>query len=70
VTPTSNLTAYPISLPTKKAKALNVIISSEMELPSFAKEYENITSCLDAIFDKDRLFAKLEVAVFSRTGDC
>jgi hypothetical protein len=40
-----------------------------MKLPSFAREYENITSLLDTRLDKDMIFTKLEVALFSRTKD-
>jgi hypothetical protein len=42
------------------------IISSKMKLPSFAREYENITSLLDTMLEKDRIFTKLEVTLFSR----
>jgi CHASE1-domain containing sensor protein len=42
---------------------------SKMNLPSFAREYENTTSLVDERLDEYRIFIKLEVALFSRTRD-
>jgi hypothetical protein len=71
--PTTNPTTHPTGLPAnaKNAKALDVpVISSKMKLPSFAREYENITSLFDTTLEKDRIFTKLGVALFLRTKHC
>jgi hypothetical protein len=70
VPPTTNPTTYPTGLPTNRGKVHDVPTSNKMKLPSFAREYENITSLLDTRLEKDRIFTKLGNALFSRTRHC
>jgi hypothetical protein len=70
VPPTTNPTTYPTGLPTNRGKVHDVPTLNKMKLPSFAREYENITSLLDTRLEKDRIFTKLGNALFSRTRHC
>ena len=63
--PTTNPTTCPTGLPTPQ-----VPISNKMKLLSFAREYENITSPSHARLEKDKISAKLEIVLLSRTRYC